>query len=105
MTHIRYIATTLALSALATGSAWAASGADPGVNPRGNDRDISRQLANDLIRQVAVGPYGVRVRTQNGIVRLSGSVGSVIDWKKADAEARGTDGVVAVQNDLSVLIR
>jgi osmotically-inducible protein OsmY len=98
MKQSRYIATSLALAcAFASGGAWAAGG--------GSDQDISTQLVNDIFRQVAVGPYGLRVQTQNGVVRLSGSVGTVRDWKKAEAEARGAQGVTEVQNNLSVLTR
>ena len=98
MKHTRYIGTALALScALATGGAWAATST--------NDHDISRQVVNDLYRDVAVGPYGLRVRTRDGVVRLSGSVGTERDWRTAERQAREAPGVTAVQNDLTVLIR
>ena len=100
MKHIRLVTTTVALTcALATSGAWAAQ------NDAARDRAISREVANDLIKDVAIGPYGIRVRSRDGVVYLSGSVGTVRDWKVAAQEARGTAGVTAVQNDLSVLIR
>ena len=103
MKHIRYVATTIALSC-AFGTGWANS-ANTSVNPPVKDSSISRQLTTQLLHDTAVGPYGVRVIAQNGFVRLSGSVGTVRDWKKADEVARNTDGVADVQNDLSILIR
>jgi osmotically-inducible protein OsmY len=99
MKHIRSIGTLLALScAVATGSAWAAQGASA--------TDISRQVATDLYKNVGVGPYGIQVHvTTTGVVRLTGSVGTERDWRTAQREARNTDGVAGVQNDLSVLMR
>jgi osmotically-inducible protein OsmY len=98
MRHTRYIGTALALScALAAGGAWASTSA--------NDHDISREVVSDLYKDVAVGPYGLRVHTRDGVVRLSGSVGTERDWRRAEQEARNTAGVAAVQNDLTVLIR
>ena len=89
----------LGLATLAfTFAASAASAAE-------GDRDISRQLTNDLYRSVAIGPYGVRVRTVNGVVRLSGSVGTVRDYWVAQRQAQDASGVSDVQNYLSVLIR
>ena len=105
MKHIGYVAATLAAScALVAGSAWA-DGASSSVNRSANDRDISREIASDLIKDTAVGPYGVWVKSRNGVVQLTGSVGTVNDWKKANRDARNVDGVAEVQNDLSVLIR
>ena len=96
MKHTRSLVIALALAAgLATSTAWAADG----------DRDISRQVATDLIRTVAIGPYGIQVRAQNGVVRLNGSVGTINDWKRAEQQAREVAGVSEVQNNLSVLIR
>ena len=103
MKHIRYVAIAAALSC-ALGTAWA-DGANQSVNPPGKDRSIRKDLATQLLRDTAVGPYGIQVMARNGFVRLSGSVGTVRDWKKAQEVARSSDGVAEVQNDLSVLIR
>jgi osmotically-inducible protein OsmY len=98
MKHTRYISAALALScALVTGGAWAAT--------RANDHEISRQVVNELYRDVGVGPNGLRVRTRDGVVRLSGSVGTEWDWRMAERQARDAPGVTDVQNDLTVLIR
>ena len=103
MKHIRYVAIAAALSC-ALGTAWA-DGANQSVDPPSKDRSIRKDLATQLLRDTAVGPYGIQVRARNGFVRLSGSVGTVRDWKKAQEVARSSDGVAEVQNDLSVLIR
>ncbi len=103
MKYIRYVATTIALSGV-FGTGWAES-ANTSVNPPVKDSSISRQLATQLLHDTAVGPTGIQVRARNGFVRLSGTVGTVRDWKKAEEDARNSDGVAGVQNDLSVLIR
>lgn len=86
-------ATAVALSCVfATGSAWAAPD--------------SKQVATQILKDAAVGPYGVRVRTTaDGVVHLTGSVISIRDWKTAESTARDVSGVTGVQNDLSVLVR
>jgi osmotically-inducible protein OsmY len=94
--HIRTLGAAFALTcALTAGGAQAAD----------DDRGISRQLASDLYKEVAVGTYGLRVRTLNGIVRLSGSVGTIRDWRIAQRMAEDAAGGADVQNDLNVVIR
>ena len=95
------LATTVALSCVfAAGSAWADA-----ANTSG-DAPSSKQVASEILKDAAVGPYGVRVRaTPDGVVHLTGSVISIRDWKTAEATARDTSGVTGVQNDLSVLVR
>lgn len=80
------------LCAFAAGGAWAAPD--------------SKQVASEILRDAAVGPYGVRVRTtRDGVVHLTGSVVSIRDWNAADAVARDASGVTGVQNGLSILVR
>jgi osmotically-inducible protein OsmY len=99
MKHI--FATTVALScAFAAGSAWA------DVANTSGDAPNSKQLAGEILKDAAVGPYGVRVRTtRDGVVHLTGSVVTIRDWKSADRDAQDANGVTAVQNDLSILTR
>ena len=106
MTRIRYVAATVALAcAFAASSAWA-DAENTHVNSSVRDNEtVSRQLTNTLLQDVAVGPYGVRVRTTNDRVLLTGSVGTVRDWMRADQDARNAASGMPVQNDLSVLIR
>jgi len=99
MKHI--FAMTAALSCVfAAGSAWADAASTTG------DAPSSKQLAGEILKDTAVGPYGIRVRTtRDGVVHLSGSVITIRDWKTAEADARDANGVTGVQNDLSVLVR
>jgi hyperosmotically inducible periplasmic protein len=95
------LAATVALAGVcAAGSAWADI-----ANTRGDAPD-SKQVASEILKDTAVGPYGVRVRaTPDGVVHLTGSVISIRDWKTAEATARDASGVTGVQNNLSVLVR
>jgi osmotically-inducible protein OsmY len=106
MIRTRYVASTLALScALAATSAWADAAGSPVDSPVRDNNTTSRQIATELLQEVAPGPYGLRVQARHGYVRLSGSVASVRDWMKADEVARNSAGDAEVRNDLSVLIR
>ena len=101
MKHIRFVATGLALScAFAAGGAWADAASTSG------DAPSSKQVATAILKDTAVGPYGVRVRTsRDGVAHLTGSVITIRDWKTADMDARDASGVTGVQNELSVLVR
>ena len=105
MSRTRYLVATVALSgALAATSAWADAENTSTRAPTGDHNTTSRQIASDLLQDVAPGPYGLRVQARDGYVRLSGSVATIRDWKKADEVARNADAG-EVQNDLSILIR
>src|SRR5215467_12852309 len=104
MKHIGYVATGLAASCvLIAGNASAASTSSGRDEP--TDNQISRQIASDLVRDTAVGPYGVWVHSRDGMVALTGSVATLKDWQKASEDARNAEGVEGVQNDLSILMR
>jgi len=105
MIRTRYVTSTLALScALAASSVWA-DAANTTVSGARDHNVTSKQLATDLLQEVAPGPYGLRVQARNGYVRLSGTVATVNDWMKADETARSAAGGAEVQNNLSVMIR
>ena len=103
MIRTRTVALALACSFAASG-AWADAANTSTYAARG-DNATSKQLATDILQEVAPGPYGLRVQAKNGYVRLSGTVATVNDWMKADATARNAAGGAEVQNDLSVMIR
>ena len=104
MRHIGYVAASLAASCvLVAGNASAASASSGRSEP--SDTQISRDIASDLIRDTAIGPYGVWVRSRDGMVELRGAVATVKDWKRAEEDARNAEGVDEVQNNLSILVR
>ncbi len=105
MIRTRYVTSTLALTcALAAGSVWA-DAENTAVTGVRDENVASKQLATELLQEVAPGPYGLRVQARNGYVRLSGTVATVNDWMKADATARSAAAGADVQNNLSVMIR
>lgn len=98
-----FFATTVALAcAFAAGSAWADAANVSTDTPAAS----SKQIATEILRNTAVGPYGIRVRTtRDGVVHLTGSVIAIRDWKTAEADARDASGGASVQNNLSILVR
>lgn len=98
-----FFATSLALiCAFAAGGAWAEAASISRDAPSSN----SRQIATEILKNTAVGPYGIRVRTtRDGVVHLTGSVISIRDWKTAETDARDASGGAGVQNNLSILVR
>ena len=81
----------------------------PGTSPgapqaaaNADDMQITSQVqarlaGDDLLRQSQID-----VETNNGVVRLSGSVSSTEAMDKAAQVAQSVNGVTSVQNDLSV---
>jgi osmotically-inducible protein OsmY len=95
-----FVATVGLFCTFAAGGAWADVASTSGDAPN------SKQVASEILRDAAVGPYGVRVRaTRDGVVHLTGSVVSIRDWNAAEAAARDASGVTGVQNGLSILVR
>lgn len=69
-------------------------------------KDISDQvIASDIIsgleRNAYVDPETIRVTVQNGLVTLTGAVGSVLAYRSAHSVAQYTEGVVDVINKLT----
>jgi hypothetical protein len=105
MIRTRHITSALALScAVAASSAWA-DAENTAVSGVRDGNITSKQLATDVLQQVAPGPYGLRVQARNGYVRLSGTVATVNDWKKADETVRNAASGADIQNNLSIMIR
>ena len=105
MIRTRYVASTLAVSlTLAATTGWADAENTVATATR-NENIASKQIATELLQEVAPGPYGLRVQARNGYVRLSGSVVTIQDWMKADETARNAASGAEVQNNLSVMIR
>ena len=105
MTRTGYVSTIAALACAVTATTAWADAAETGVTATRDHNVTSKQIATELLREVCPGPYGLRVQSRNGYVRLSGSVATARDWKKAEQTARDAVGETEVRNDLSILIR
>ena len=74
----------------------------PGVPAYAQARD-DKEIAADLNARLQSNPAfsAVQAQVDRGVVRLSGNVPTVADKAAADAVARGTSGVIDVDNALS----
>ena len=61
------------------------------------DRVEFRLDTSDVVRK-----YNVHTKVQNGVVTLSGDVATQAQKAEAERLARGVDGVVRVQNDITI---
>ena len=62
-----------------------------------NDRVEFRMDTSDIVRK-----YNVHTKVANGVVTLSGDVATTAQKAEAERLARGVDGVVRVQNDITI---
>jgi len=62
-----------------------------------DDRVEFRLDTSDLVRK-----YNVHTKVANGVVTLSGDVATAAQKAEAERLARGVDGVVRVQNDITI---
>lgn len=67
-----------------------------------SDSVITTKIKADLVRDPDLKAMDVHVETVKGVVKLSGFVPSTAEASKAEALARGVDGVTDVQSDLKV---
>ncbi len=84
-----------------------ASACATGSGTRQGDVEVSDGWINTRVRteieQIADARDRVSVRTQNGVVYLSGTVDSVADIEKIEERATAVRGVREVKNDLRVI--
>jgi len=69
---------------------------------RMSDSDITYWVKDALYRDTRVDSYEISVGTNDGIVKLSGSVDNLASKKYADLEAKKVDGVLGVINKITV---
>jgi hyperosmotically inducible protein len=73
------------------------------VEPSSAVSGLETTVKEKLRSSGAIGLDSVEIEVESGIVTLAGRVGSEAERQLAEALARGTDGVVAVVNRLSVM--
>ena len=67
-----------------------------------SDASITTRIKGKFAADSVVSVFGVGVRTFRGTVTLTGAVGSYVARDRAHALAKGTDGVVAVNNQIVI---
>jgi hyperosmotically inducible protein len=91
-------------AALAAGTAGVeAVTNDLEVEPSSAISGLETTVKEKLRASGAIGLDSVEIEVESGIVTLAGQVGSEAERQLAEALARGTEGVVAVVNQLSVI--
>jgi hyperosmotically inducible periplasmic protein len=90
----------LAVVALA-GAVSACSTTEP-ASMQIDDATITTRVAARIVADPELNPFEIDVDTQNGVVRLSGTVDEAGDRQKAEEVARDTSGVRDVVNEIEV---
>jgi len=67
-----------------------------------SDSSISGQIRQKLVADALVGDFRIGVRTYEGTVTLSGTVGSYVARDRAMDLAKSTTGVITVTNQIVV---
>ena len=96
-----WMAAAAASLAIATGAAFAEDTSAKSDQPV-SDSYITTKVKAELAKDSSTKARHIHVKTTDGIVMLSGDVGSAVEKQKAEQDASGIKGVVQVKNDLSV---
>ncbi|HWG30730.1 MAG TPA: BON domain-containing protein [Steroidobacteraceae bacterium] len=91
-----------ATCALAAGSVFAADADTAHRDHPVKDTYITTKVKAELAKDSATKAHEIKVTTKDGVVALSGIVGSKAEKEKAETDARGIKGVVDVNNGLEV---
>ncbi len=94
------IAATAVCWAVAAGGAFAADTvkSDQPVT----DSWITTKVKSELAKDKSTKAKDIHVTTKDGVVMLSGAVGSTAEKEKAETDTKAIKGVVGVTNDLKV---
>ncbi len=67
-----------------------------------SDAMVKTQVQHQLMDQKVLREDNVQVRVEEGVVRLTGTVRTIAEKKRAEKAALGVDEVARVQNDLTI---
>ena len=67
-----------------------------------SDSAITTKIKSKFVADSVVSVFNIGVRTYNGTVTLTGTVGSIAARNQAESIARGTKGVTAVNNLVTI---
>jgi len=98
---MRHVLGALVAFTLLAGSPFVAD-ASRSLGDRVDDAMITSKVKTKLATDGAKSLINVDVDTKDGVVHLQGTVPSLEDKAQAEREARATEGVVSVINDLKV---
>lgn len=97
--NIKHLVATAALAAsVAAAPAFASETATAKVD----DAWITTKVKADLAKDSDTKAHKIHVNTKSGVVVLTGTVASIAEKQKAEANAKSVKGVVNVENQLVV---
>jgi osmotically-inducible protein OsmY len=88
--------------ALAIGGAFANDTSHRKSDQPLTDTVITTKVKAELAKDRATKAMAIHVKTEDGVVMLTGTVRSAAEKAKAEQDARSVKGVVKVTNDLAV---
>lgn len=96
--------TALGLGTILSSVAFAADDAKPkqSVGEYTSDAVVTTKVKAAIVGEKSLSALDIAVETNNGIVTLTGSVGSAAQSDDATRVARGVEGVKQVKNDLKL---
>jgi hyperosmotically inducible protein len=89
-----------AIAALLIGAAAPTIAADTTVGQKVDDATLLTKIKTDLLATKNVDGLDVNVDVKEGRVTLSGSASSEVERTKAESIAKGTKGVMSVENKI-----
>lgn len=101
-TTSRACASLLALSLVAALGACSKQGEQSTTGQYLDDATVTAKVKADLVKDDTVKATEIQVETTQGVVQLSGFVGSEEARQRAEAVAKSIEGVKSVRNDLAV---
>jgi len=96
------VAATAASFLLAAASAWANDTDGMKSSQPVSDTVITTKVKTELAKDDETKARHIKVTTQNGVVHLTGTVDSDREKQQAEADAQTIEGVVKVDNKLTV---
>ena len=73
-----------------------------GMEEKYHDVSLTTKVYEAILDEPSLRPFDINVRTQKGIVELSGYVNSRDDMDKAIEVARRVSGIKAIKNDMQI---
>ena len=95
------IGSTVVGSIFASAAAFGAGPKSPGEQASW-DSQITTAVEAQIAADRAMQGENIRVKTENGVVELYGSVDTTAQKQEAEEQARTVNGVIDVHNDLDV---
>lgn len=102
MITIKRLTIFLLLTQLVLLSSCASSPNQPGMEEKYHDVSLTTKVYEAILDEPSLRPFDINVRTQKGIVELSGYVNSRDDMDKAIAVARKIPGIKSIKNDMQI---